>query len=649
MDTFFDYDVFENLGRMFFHLTGKEVPNTIIAISFCLFWVTIVVGIVLRIIHKNNKWREKQLNEILKGYENYTTRQERRLYIDTRLLIEPLDDYDEPSEAQQNNLHGISIDSFIKKIFKKDNVSPHYYCILGGSGIGKSTFVVNFVRKYIYHHKEKNLPYKIKLLYCGENTNDNDTILKQIDTIKDKSTTILILDALDENDEAIDNFSKFFPELLKRFFEFRIVIITCRTQFFEKRKNEPQNLPNRDPKTHKQKQFEKYYISPLNNAEIRRYLNKKFILKFSSKKKAKSIVRKCNKLMARPLLLSYIDDIVNSDITDYSISHIYEIIIDKWLEREANFSGTNNIKNYKSDLFNFSLEVAKILVQNQSKTINGIVNNNSQSRIHEAILNFSSIINKNNLKSRSLLFRNPNDYYTFAHKSFIEFIIAKRLFEKNDIPIRNIDFDSFNMIPVFWMDMINNEFKNKTPTIDSKNKYYFQYIFNIDLDGIQIDFNRHHFSIESPYSEKPSCGLLIEKSYYKSHSRFISELSNYFFIEDIMILWKDERNDMNLITELINQIKIYDVTLLYYDFNNKSIIQLLENSIPKFCNITFEVRERPIYNEDIMEELKKSNRTIRIILKHNNSNKTLAYKTATNKEFLYKSYDGISPFLSFTE
>ena len=218
------------------------------------------------------------------------------------------------------------------------------------------------------------------MVNCGAKTEDKiNYLIDCIDGIDDKNNTILILDALDESNAAINNFSEFFSLLMDRICQFRIVVLTCRTQFFEKYEDEPNLLPVRDPKTKKLKQFKKYYVSPFNDDEIQHYLNKKFMLNFSSKKKAKTIVEKCNQIMARPLLLSYIDDLVNSDIKDYTISKIYEIIIDKWLEREADFAAVEKTDFYKHNLHEFSSEMALCLAQIEGniKPTDNIIHNYS--------------------------------------------------------------------------------------------------------------------------------------------------------------------------------------------------------------------------------------------------------------------------------
>lgn len=586
MDNFFNYEFFKSLAELYKDLTGVEVPEKTIGITFLLTITVILLFIIFGYLHKNHKWRKNQLDEILKGYENYTTRQERRLYIDTGFQTEPPHDYNEPFEAHYDYRES-SINFFIKDVFKKYNDEPPYYCILGGSGMGKSTFVVNLVRKYINKYRKRTLPYQIKLLYCGESTLVDNSITNRIKEIQNKANTILLLDALDESNEAINDFSQFFPKLLNELQDFRTVIITCRTQFFETYEDEPSFLPFRDPKTKLQKQFKKYYISPLREDEIQHYLRKKFLFRFVAHIKSISIVNQCKLLMARPLLLSYIEDLVKSDINNYSISKIYEIIINKWIERESNFAviNENDKERYKKDLFDFSSEIALSMAQT----------NVDKDDINKIINNYSSIITTKNLKGRSLLNRNSNNEYKFAHKSFMEFLVANRIFKstqipktppiKNKTPIETIDLISNDMIPHFLVDMIMMEYSGFCSiSIDMIDRHEYLSIKNHYTASIRININCH-----------------ITENILK----LISEVtvSNIVRLFDI-----DCYYDFSLIHNLLKYYgnsKPYNLIFRNYDFNSNFIIAFLQPLInTKLELIEFYIKDKNIFDDGNLDVLK---------------------------------------------
>ena len=481
----------------------------------------------------------------MKGYEQYTTKQQRRLYIKTWFQSNPPHDLDEPYQAQFEDPRTDSIDFFIKHVLKTDNKKPPYYCILGGSGMGKSTFVVNLVWKYINKYREKTLPYPIKLIYCGESIEGNESLLDRIKNIDNQRNTILILDALDENNDAIEEYSIFFNDLFASITNFRIVIITCRTQFFEKNEEEPNILPVRDPVTKEQKRFKKYYISPLQNNEVERYLNKKFRLRFSAKRKAQSIVSNCKQIMARPLLLSYLDDLLNADIGNgkESIVQIYDILIEKWLEREANFAATDDKKEtYIKTLRDFSNDLALCMA----------LPSYTQQQIDEIIARYgaNTLIRERNLKGRSLLNRNSRNEFKFAHKSFMEFLVAEELFkQEKEIPIESIDCVSNDMIPLFLsyrIDLSNNSYDlnySDNVIIEINNgfgdpilNFHFEsdYSDNLDIFLSAFVFTKHHYRktlhINYLYNYNKIAG------YYNTNNSYPDELVFYYnYLGDINI------------------------------------------------------------------------------------------------------------------
>jgi len=84
---------------------------------------------------------------------------------------------------------------------------------LADSGMGKTTFMINL---YIRYKNAFRLPfapqkYDIKLFPLGY-----PNILEDIEKVKDKKNTILLLDALDEDLEAIKDHQKRLNEILSK-------------------------------------------------------------------------------------------------------------------------------------------------------------------------------------------------------------------------------------------------------------------------------------------------------------------------------------------------------------------------------------------------------------------------------------------------
>jgi len=125
---------------------------------------------------------------------------------------------------------------FLKKAFKNDKDDNKYYLILADSGMGKTTFMINLYIRYKNAFRFPFAPpkYDIKLFPLG-----NPDIWEDIKGVKDKKNTILLLDAFDEDLEAIKDHQKRLNEILPKVHKFREIVITCRTQFFPSEKEEP--------------------------------------------------------------------------------------------------------------------------------------------------------------------------------------------------------------------------------------------------------------------------------------------------------------------------------------------------------------------------------------------------------------------------
>ncbi|RNI32829.1 hypothetical protein EFY79_19755 [Hanamia caeni] len=311
---------------------------------------------------------------------------------------------------------------FMAKVFKVVENENRFYLILADSGMGKTTFMVNLYMRFTALNYVNIFKKKIKLFPLGENF---ETLVKNIKSIENPHETILLLDGFDEL-PAIDNseiISKF-NELIESAKEFSIVIITCRTHFFSSEVEEPFELKIKKFNTQGNgfHTIKKIYISPFDNNDIKRYIKKTFpFYDFSNKRKALDVVNKTNDLMARPMLLSYIKDIITlSEIRLTTNFDIYESLIYNWIERESNKYPQDQRWDFKLNLIYFSYAASDFIYNNYEK--NGLyIPLEVAQRISKE---YSLILNDIEIKSRSLLNRNSGGDYKFSHKSIYEFFLA---------------------------------------------------------------------------------------------------------------------------------------------------------------------------------------------------------------------------------
>ncbi len=450
----------------------------------------ILVGIVLLFIlrhllsfnlkrKKLRDWRQKKIEEKLRREfsafidkkENLWVRlwhfvvgnSSKEIFIETKFQANPPHDKEDPYENVSTEPQQNLIEFYIKKVLVKDSMPKFLYCVLGGSGMGKTTFAANLVKRYILAHTESDLPYDIFLYSLS-----NEAVMQDIKNVQKPESSILILDALDENNEAVKSYSDFIDKLEDAIRNFRIVIITCRTQFFANEEAEPRK--SKLTYYSKGKTFQEYtrhYISVFDNDDIKNYIGQKFRSK-KKRKSAERIVEKCSSVLVRPLMLSYIEDLVDYNPSDSLFaSDIYKALINKWIEREVNFWETQKncvMPELNLQLHDFSEKLAVDIIHNRE--IRG--------GLFLSSTDFEDFLRKNQFtgpysySGRSLVNRDSAGNYKFAHKSFLEYFLALHMFRSGeDFPLNGMD-----MLQKFYQEMCIKEFSELAAHSKVDNGFY---------------------------------------------------------------------------------------------------------------------------------------------------------------------------------
>lgn len=339
---------------------------------------------------------------------------------------------------------------FIKKAFQNKSVHDRFFIILADSGMGKTTFMINLYASYV----RKNGPENIHLIPLG-----NPDSIKEVDTTppNKRKDTILLLDAFDEDNHAIIDYKSRLKLILQKSKDFKEVIITCRTQFFPSEVEEPKEtgiLKFDDDGG--EYTFRKLYISPFDDEDIKRYLRKKYsFFKKKKQQKAEEIVKQSPNLMVRPMLLSYIDDLIESGRTYERTYQIYKELIKKWIDREVNRRPKGKTE-YRQQLYKFSRAIAINIYQNHKKRGGLFVEGND-------VLHFSRQQDINlqelELKSRSLLNRDVQGRYKFSHKSILEYFLAIEAFDNEDF-IQDGNFEGIEQTEAFLQEMYYDKAKS---------------------------------------------------------------------------------------------------------------------------------------------------------------------------------------------
>lgn len=398
----------------------------------------------------------------LEPYFNYkNVKQSTKLFIQTQGQSYTPTHEEEPDESTKFIVKKLLIPWFLKTAFNEKKASNKFYLILGDSGMGKTTFLINLYISYVSQFTKK---HKIKLIPFGD-----DRIISHLTELGKKQdeakNTFLLLDAFDEFKGLLhpdrpdgltddERFRKRLDEIIELTRDFREIVITSRTQYFPGQEEKPYELkiPRFDDEGFHT--LAKLYISPFESNEIEKYLNKKYgILKFWNRKKkqiAKGIVEASPKLMVRPMLLAYIDYLVDSKQIFATTYQIYETLIEKWIEREANKRKNENTtrEKFKDDLYVFSKQTALTIYRNQKYTGTLSIDKDTATTLcNTENLNLKDY----EITGQSLLTRDANHNWKFAHKSILEFFLAKQCLEDNEFA-KKFEFTGMDMANTFFIE-----------------------------------------------------------------------------------------------------------------------------------------------------------------------------------------------------
>ncbi len=354
-------------------------------------------------------------------YTQLEAQQATRYYVDTKCQnVAPSKD-EEPRLDDDKAVKQSGLFFFLRKAFNPKKEDCQFYIILADSGMGKTTFLLNLYLRYINQFAPPQ--YDIKIFPLAFPDAD-----KKIAAIEKKRETILLLDAFDEDMQAVHDYKARLDRLIALTRDFREVVITCRTQFFPSEYEEPRETGvMRYGGAGGEQEFYKFYLSPFDDADIRAYLQKRFPWWLRDKRqKAQKIVEHSPNLMVRPMLLQHIEDLLQHNKT-YTSSHaVYAELIKRWIEREAEKVGPQRRKRYIEELYQFTREIALDLYGRRRERQGGLLISGAEIQPFADRHNIK--LSKVEMKSKSLLNRNARGYYKFSHKSILEYFLAEEAF-----------------------------------------------------------------------------------------------------------------------------------------------------------------------------------------------------------------------------
>ena len=362
--------------------------------------------------------------------------------LDRCYVIPDLQDFNPPDEANSPSLIVSRQPAFqIVADFlgrpSLNEIGQRCLFVLGDAGMGKTSLLLMLAFRHFSTTPSRDRD--CVLLKLGPDT------LERIAAVPHPARTVLLLDSLDEDPAAHDHpqgAQGRLLDLLPRLVGFHRIILTCRSQFF------PENSPHL---TTLQGHFvvgsfecPLKYLSLFNDTQVEAYLRKKYdrsqILRLvraltggeePKLAKAREAAKAMESLRLRPLLLSRIDDFVNDagqGCVDFHNTYaVYHRLVDQWLMRDAQkHAGMSAEESWRVAIL-LALHLTRLGVRKLGR---------------DALAQVPGLeeIPRFKLEARSLLNRNKDREYQFAHNTIQEFLLVHAiLVPRADFDPRGLD------------------------------------------------------------------------------------------------------------------------------------------------------------------------------------------------------------------
>lgn len=405
--------------------------------------------------------------------------------IKSKFFIKTMGQFNVPIEGCVENSNRFPlVNYFINQIFVKNDLSKKRFVVLGGSGMGKSTFITSLIFSYFQKYRYKTIPYNIYLVNLGNE--DATSRIKELSKNIDANKSILILEAMDESTEAQNNNEEYLKFINKTSINFKYVIITCRTNIFVDELSFPKYTGFYDGQN--LLKFDILHISPFSETEILQYLDNKFGIGTKKYQKAMIIKNKCNGLLSRAMILNFIDDVLSIALDNKITSFkIYYTIIEKWLCRELRIEKIGDSLDEIRKLYRFSTDIAMYMYRSGKQYI-------VKDEYRMFCEKHGYISDPYSYNTRSLITRRNDGAIMFAHKSFFDFFIAVIAFERPEV-----QFDS-------------NSFESKE-FVKEINKYYLCEEKLPLINYYQLPFECEDFTSEAIDKILNNCECIFDVSY----------------------------------------------------------------------------------------------------------------------------------------
>lgn len=334
----------------------------------------------------------------------------------TRYYVEPdCSNIDPAREAEIRNV--VATDKAFFSVlddFLGSESDYRHLIILADSGMGKTSALLN----YYMRNQECRPSQQKRIAMAPLGIPNADEYIKKIEN---KKQTILFLDAFDEDTKAIVDHKERLRQLMDLCWDFERIVITCRTQFFPDDEEIPVEtgivrIGPRSGGVSRYYTFQKIYLMPLNDQQVERYLRKRYpIWKRQRRHKAKDVVDKIPLLSVRPMLLTFIPDLLETGVTVRYSYELYEALIDAWCNREKGLVDAEKLRHFSERL------AVDLYMNRKTRGAERI----PRDELLELAEEWQIPMERWQITGRSLLNRDSEGNMKFAHRSIMEYLFLR--------------------------------------------------------------------------------------------------------------------------------------------------------------------------------------------------------------------------------
>lgn len=303
-----------------------------------------------------------------------------------------------------------------------DDVPNRHLFLLADSGIGKTSFLLNY---FAYSERLRAIKRAPPIAMVALNVPGSDERIREV---KDKDRHVLFLDAFDEDTKAIADHHQRIRDLMAAASEFKRVVITCRSQFFARDEEIPLEtgvvrVGPRPAGVAATYEFVKLYIAPFSEKQVNDYLRRRFpVWQHQRRARAQALAQSIRLLSARAMLLAHIPDLVSARHEVSREFELYEEMVNAWLMREATWAEPRSLRALSERL------AVDMFIRRAERGMERI----PVAELRTIATSAEPALHSSVVTGRSLLNRDAAGNFKFAHRSIMEYLFVVQILKGNE-------------------------------------------------------------------------------------------------------------------------------------------------------------------------------------------------------------------------